>query len=217
MAVLVILAVLLLLAQIRVGVQVRYREEGPAVSLRLGRLHRQVFPRRKKAAQGEEGAGKPKKPKKKKKQGRKGGETEEEPQTPPSLPQRIGGALEYVQALLPVVLDMAGRFRRKLQMDTLVMELTVGGPDPAEAAMAYGRSQAVLGALWGPITEVFAVKDGHAWSRVAPDGPGMRLYLEAELSLKIGQIVCIGVFCGLRAIRAFLQVRRRRRTARKAG
>ncbi len=200
-----------LAGHIRIGVRVLYNREGPAVFARLGPATVRVFPRPKK----QPGAGEAKKPKPKKKKKPAKKPKEEEPKAPTPLPERIGGALEYAGALLPPVLDMGRRFAGKLQVDTLVMELTAGAADPADAAMRYGQAQAALGALWYPLTEAFQVKDGHAWVRADFDAPGMTLYVEAALSVRIGQILWIGLSGGLRAARAFFQVRGNRKRTKK--
>lgn len=187
-----------LLGQIRVGVRVRYDRDGPAVFARLGAVRLKVFPLPKKE----------RKPKKKK------AEKEKKPKKekpPVPLPEKIGGALSYTKALLPVVLELAEKFLRGIRIDTLYLELTAGSPDPADAVMLYGQAQAALGALWYPLTQALDVKDGHAWAKVDFDAPGMLLYAEAALSLKLGRIVSIALYCGIKALAAFLKVRQARK------
>ncbi len=217
-----ILLVLVLVLQLRVGVQVVYNWEGPSVRVRLGPgraawLHIRLYPRKRAGTAGGEAAGKSAAGKKKKREKKPGKGGKGQGAAPPvPLSRRIGGALGYAMALLPILLDLGRRFAGKLQIDTLTMELTAGGPDPAQAAMLYGRAQAALGALWFPLTEAFQVKDGHAWARIDFDAPGMLLYVEAALSLKMGQILLIGLYAGGRALRTLLAVRRSRKQARKA-
>ena len=137
---------------------------------------------------------KPKKPKK--------------PKPEQSLSEKVGGALEYAQALLPVVLEAAGQFKRKLQADKLVLELTAGGTDPADAAMLYGRASAALGAFWYPLTQALNVKDGRAHVTVDFDAAAMTLYAFLSLSLKLWQILWLVVYFGCKALLAYLKVRR---------
>ena len=199
-----ILLVCLLIGQIRVGVRVLYDENGPAVFAWLGALRLKVFPLPKKEK-------KPKKKKTKKNKKETEGKKPRKEKPPVPLPERVGGALAYARALLPVVLELAGKFLGGIRIDTLYLELTAGSPDPADAVMLYGQAQAALGALWYPLTGALDVKDGHAWAKVDFDAPGMRLYAEAALSLKIGRIVAIAVYCGVKALAAFLRVRRARK------
>ena len=185
------LIVLFLLGQVRVGCQAEYSAAGPVVKIRLGALKIQVFPMKSK----EKKAAKPKK------------KAEEKPPVP--LGEKMGGALSYARELLPIVLDMAGQFAKKLQMDTLRLVLTAGGSDPADAAMLYGNASAALGAFWHPLTQAFHVKDGTAKVDLDFDRRETALYVFASLSLKIGQSVKIGVYFGLKALVAFLSVRKK--------
>ena len=191
----IILLLLFLVGQVRVGCQAEYSCDGPVVKVRFGGLKIQVFPAKPK----EKKAAKPKKKKKK---------TKEKPQVP--LGEKVGGALSYARALLPIVLDMAGQFTQKLQVDTLRLVLTAGGPDPADAAMLYGNASAALGAFWHPLTQAFHVKDGSARVDLDFDSSTMRLYGEASLSLKLGQVLWLALYFGGKVLRTFLSVRSRR-------
>lgn len=217
-----ILLVLFLAGQLRVGVRAEYNARGFLAWLRLGPLNIQVFPP---AKRGE------KKPKRKKEKPKKpAGEPSGRPaETKPGKPagekpkkpaeekpgesalEKVGGALDYAMALLPIALDAGARFGRKLQIDVLRLELTAGAEDPADAAIRYGQAVAALGAFWTPLTHAFRVKDGEARALVDFGSGGMTLYGAAALSLKVGQIVRLGLWAGGRALWALLGVRRERR------
>lgn len=188
-----VLLALVLIGQVRVGVRTEYNAEGLFLWLRLGALQLRVLPARKKEK-------KPKKsrPPKQKKQDKPKADR-------PKM--TAGGALDYARALLPIVLEAAGQFYHKLQMDVLRLELRVGAQDPADAAMLYGQASAALGALWYPLTQAFHVKDGSAKVEPDFDGGGMTLRAQAALSLKLGQIVWLGIYFGLKSLKVFLSVK----------
>ena len=195
----VLVLILLLLGQVRVGGRAEFSAEGFFLWIRLGRFKLKILP----AGPKEEKIGKPKKPKK------------EKPPTP--LPEKIGGALEYAQALLPVALEAAKGMWRGLRVDVLELELTAGGSDPADAAMLYGQANAALGALWHPLTRAFHVKDGTARVKLDFDAPGTTVYGQAALSVKIGTLVWIGLGAGWKALFGALAARKRlKRKRRKA-
>lgn len=196
-AFLIVLAVLVLMGQIRVGALAEYSTDGFLAWVRLGKLHIKVFPMKKKDKPAQKQTEKPQKKK-----------TEKTKEEPP-LSEKAGGALDYVRTLLPVALDAVGSMYSKIQMDTLELEMTVGAADPADAAMRYGQASAALGALWEPLTRAFHVKDGHARVRVDFDAEGMTVYGRASLSIKIGQILWLGLYYGCKALQGFLTVRRR--------
>lgn len=204
----VLVLILLLLGQVRVGGRAEFSAEGFFLWIRLGRFKLKILP----AGPKEEKIGKPKKPKKEKEPKKP---KKEKPPTP--LPEKIGGALEYAQALLPVALEAAKGMWRGLRVDVLELELTAGGSDPADAAMLYGQANAALGALWHPLTRAFHVKDGTARVKLDFDAPGTTLYGQAALSVKIGTLVWIGLGAGWKALFGALAARKRlKRKRRKA-
>lgn len=204
----VLVLILLLLGQVRVGGRAEFNEKGFFLWIRLGRFKLKILP----AGPKEEKIGKPKKPKKGKEPKKP---KKEKPPTP--LPEKIGGALEYAQALLPVVLEAAKGMWRGLRVDVLELELTAGGSDPADTAMLYGQANAALGALWHPLTKAFHVKDGTARVKLDFDAPGTTLYGQAALSIKIGTLVWIGLGAGWKALFGALAARKRlKRKRRKA-
>ena len=199
----VVLLCFFLLGQIRVGVRALYQDAGPTVWLRLGAIRKQVFPAPPKKEQPKP---KPDKPKK------------EKPEQPAkSLQEKIGGAVDYARELLPLVLEAASYFKRKLQVDTLRLVLTAGSSDPADTAMLYGQSMAVLGAFWYPLTEAFHVKDGTAKVDLDFNAGSMTVFADVTMSLKLGQILWLVLCFGLKGPRSFVSVRsKQKKHVRKA-
>lgn len=201
-----IVLVLFLIGQVRVGGRAEFNKEGFFLWVRLGRFHIKILP----MAPKEEKPPKPQKPKRKKepKKPRK-----EKP--PATLPEKLGGALEYAQALLPVGLEAAKGLWHGLRVDTLELELTAGGSDPADAAMLCGQANAALGALWRPLTKAFHVKDGAARVKLDFDAPGTTVYGQASLSIKVGTAVWIGLRAGVKALSGVLAARKRLKLKRR--
>lgn len=196
-----VVLVLLLIGQVRAGGRAEFNAQGFFLWIRVGRFRIQILPMKPKPKKKPSPPKKPKKPKK------------EKPPTP--LPEKVGGALEYAQALLPVGLEAAKGMWRGLRVDDLELELTAGSPDPADAAMLYGRANAALGALWTPLTRAFHVKDGRARVRLDFDAPGVTVYGTAALSIKIGTAVWIGLRAGVKALMGILAARRRLKIKRR--
>ena len=144
---LAVLAALALLGRTRLGFRGTYTRQEVGVWFRLGAFQWRLYPWKKEK--------KPEKPKEVKK------ELEppkpEEPK-PPILSQ--SGVFRLVRRLLPVALEGADAFRRRLQVDVLQLEIVAGGPDPATAAERYGQINALLGAVWQPAVQVLHIRDG---------------------------------------------------------
>lgn len=195
-----VLIVLFLIGQIRVGCKAAYDQNGVQVWVRLAAFHIQILPLKKTNAE--------RKPKKEKNpKAKKAGK----PKEPVPMKEKIGGALGYLQALLPVILDAVKYFTKKLQIDVLHLRLIAGSSDPADAASVYGKANAVLGALWYPLTNAFDVKDGYAKVNLDFDAQQMTVCATAALSLKIGQILWFALYFGFRALTGFLRERKRQK------
>ncbi len=203
----VVILVLLLIGQVRVGGRAEFNADGFFLWIRLGKFNIKILPvkpREEKEPQ------KPKKPKEKKEPKKSG---KEKPPTP--LSEKIGGAMEYAQALLLVGLEAAKGMWRGLRVDVLELELTAGGSDPADAAMLYGQANAALGALWFPLTKAFHVKDGTARVKLDFDAPGTTVYGTAALSIKIGTAVWVGLRAGVKALFGALAAKKRLKLKRR--
>ena len=177
-----ILAALFLLGGLRVGLRGEYTPETAGAWLRIGPAELRVFPR--------PAEKKTDRPKKVRRDGPAG-------EKQPLLSRR--GLLELGRRLFPLLLEAAGQFRRKLQIDELRLRLVAGAPDPADAALRYGQANALLGGIWQPVTRAFHVKDGRARVEVDFDRTEPALYGRVSLSLTVGQLAVLGLGFGLRA------------------
>ena len=220
-----VLLLFLLLGQVRVGGQAEFSDQGLLVWARLGRFRRPVVPwnhqKRPKTATPPKKAKPPNKPQssppKKNGQDQPPPRGEDKTKSLSPLVRRAGGALEYAQALLPVVLDAAGGVWRGLRVDRLELELTAGASDPGDAALVYGQANAALGALWLPLTRALRVKDGSARVRMDFDADRLTVYGRAAVSIRIGCLTRIALVNGIQGLKRALAVRKRRkRKQRKA-
>ena len=207
-----VVLVLFLIGQVRVGGRAVFNADGFFLWIRLGRFQLKLLPMTPKAEKPPKPQ-KPKKPKKPKKKKEPRKSKKEKPPVP--LPEKLGGALEYAQALLPVALEAAKGMWRGLRVDVLELELTAGGADPADAAMLYGQANAALGALWHPLTKAFHVKEGAARVKLDFDAPGTTVYGQAELSIRIGTVVWIGLRTGWKALFGALAAKKRLKLKRR--
>lgn len=204
-----VLLVLFLIGQVRVGIRAVYDTDGLTLWARLGWIKLTVFPRPEKE----------KKPKQDKSKEKPIPEKETAPQEKKEVPlsEKVGGALEYAKALLPIVLEAATQFKRKLCVDTLHLMLTVGGEDPADVAMLYGQANMIIGSFWYPLTEAVHVKDGNAKIQMDFNAAGTTIAAEAALSLKIIQILWLGIHFGGKAIWTFLRVQKEQKKLKQIG
>ena len=189
----VILA-LFLLGLIRLGGGVKYSQDGLYIRLRVGKLSFLVYPRKKKE--------RPPKPPKEKPREEK--PKEEKPKS------EKGGSLELVKGILPLVCQAAGELKRKIRIDTLWLELTVAADNAASAAMGYGYANMALGMLWPLLEQNFEIKDPRISTQVNFQTDAPTIYINAALSLRLGQLVSFSLRFGWKFLRLYLRTRPRK-------
>lgn len=205
---LLLLAVLVLLVCcLRLGAAAGYDETGGWVKLRLGPKWVTLYPRVQdpaKAAQAEE-----KKRRKAEKKARKQGD---KPPKEPAKPT-LGGALDLALELLPAIREAAGKFRRALEIDDLTLELTWGEPDPADAAIHYGRAWGVVEALLAFVEANFVLKHRQVALYLDYQLEKPRLYVRAALSLTAAQLLGIALPLGWAALKTLWNQRKQKKAA----
>ena len=183
-----VLVLLFLVSLVRVGGVLEYSAQGLLVRIRLGRLRLTVFPMRKRAR-------KPRPPQEKNPQ----------PEGQREKPPKKGGTLSRVKEFLPLAAETAGRFKRKVRIDQLELELTAAASNPAAAAMAFGGANAALCMMLPLLENHFNVRQRSIRTAVDFEGSRPVIYLKAAFSLTIGQGVVLAVRLGFQALRILSQ------------
>lgn len=173
---------LVLLAQVRVGGIAEFSRDGIQVMARLGVFKLTLYPWRHK-----------KKSSKEKKADKKKKEEEQEPPAPPQEgpSAKQGGRLDILKRFLPLISDAAGRFKRKIRVDKLYLDVLAAAADPAAAAMAFGGVNAAIGMIWPLLENNFNIKDRRIRTAVDFQAKRPTVWLYASFSLTIGQAVSL--------------------------
>lgn len=187
--VLALLALLTLLNLLRVGVSAGYEAQAFSVSARVGPLTIPVWPR--------PPAEEPKKPKKEK--------PPKEPKAPQEQTKEKELDFDTVLALAKLALKAAGSFRRKLTVELFRLVFVAGSSDPYETAMQSAYVQAALGSLRPLAQRALHIQERDV--QVGADFTADKPRIEARLTLtiRIGQIVVIGVVFGVGYLKLMLQ------------
>lgn len=187
--VLALLALLTLLNLLRVGVSAGYEAQAFSVSARVGPLTIPVWPR--------PPAEEPKKPKKEK--------PPKEPKAPQEQTKEKELDFDTVLALAKLALKAAGSFRRKLTVELFRLVFVAGSSDPYDTAMQSAYVQAALGSLRPLAQRALHIQERDV--QVGADFTADKLRIEARLTLtiRIGQIVAIGVVFGVGYLKLMLQ------------
>lgn len=187
--VLALLALLTLLNLLRVGVSAGYEAQAFSVSARVGPLTIPVWPR--------PPAEEPKKPKKEK--------PPKEPKAPQEQTKEKELDFDTVLALAKLALKAAGSFRRKLTVELFRLVFVAGSSDPYDTAMQSAYVQAALGGL-RPLAERalnIQERDVQVGADFTADKP--RIEARLTLTIRVGQIVAIGVVFGVGYLKLMLQ------------
>ncbi|MGM9670359.1 MAG: DUF2953 domain-containing protein [Oscillospiraceae bacterium] len=187
--VLALLALLTLLNLLRVGVSAGYEAQAFSVSARVGPLTIPVWPR--------PPAEEPKKPKKEK--------PPKEPKAPQEQTKEKELDFDTILALAKLALKAAGSFRRKLTVELFRLVFVAGSSDPYDTAMQSAYVQAALGSL-RPLAERalhIQERDVQVGADFTADKP--RIEARLTLTIRIGQIVAIGVVFGVGYLKLMLQ------------
>lgn len=197
---LVALGILILLGSVPLGVFVRYDSGGPLVRIVAGVLRFTVIPLPKK---------KKKVPKEKKEPSP--AEEKKTPPKPAEEPEKKGGSLLDFYPLIQVGERFLNQFRRKLRVDDLVLKLTLGGDDPCDLALNYGRAWAALGNLVPVLERFFHIRRRNFEVQCDFTSEETLIEAQAKLTMPLRQLVELGIVYGYLFIKELLFLKKKRK------
>lgn len=184
-----LLAIIALLALLRVGVRFSFGDE-TRLALRVGFLNIQILP------------GKPKKPRKE-----KGEESKEKKESFKPTFAEIRSAVPVLWTALKKALR---RTRRAVRVAPMRLRVTLAGDDPAQVAQMYGWAESIMWTLTPRLEELVQMPD----PRIHLDVDYQRRQSHAEgeigLSLRIGEGVAILLTFGIPLLRWYMALRKNR-------
>lgn len=186
---LIALGVLLLLAVLPLGVRFLYDSDGPVLHILAGPLRFKVFPSHKE------------KPQKEKLKEKKKSTTTQKKGT-----SKKGGSLKDFIPLLRTALDFLGDFRRKLRVRRLDLNLVLGGGDPCDLAINYGKAWAALGNLWPRLEQIFVIKKRNAEIQCDFEASQTLVTACVEVTITLGRLLALIAVYGVRAIKEFIKL-----------
>ena len=189
----IIAAVFVLIGCIPVGVDARYHENALALRLKIGLFKLQILPakpKKKKAA-----------PKKEKSAPKNAAAKPAKPKKQFQMPKLT---LQDILALVDLACDTLGNLRRKLRVEVLVLHVTLGGSDPAKAAILYGRAWALIGMLNPKLEQLFVIKKRDIQPVLDYNEKEMKVDAHLALTITIGRAVSLAARAGVRFLKLWL-------------
>ena len=190
---LIALAVITAIAILPLGVRICYDSDGPAGWLLIGPVRVQVFPLPKKE----------KKPKPKKEQVKKATTTSQKPQAK----EKKGGSVTQFLPLVQLALDFLTDFRRKLRINCLELNWVLGGGDPCDLAVNYGKTCAAMGNIWPRLEELFVIKKRDVKIQCDFEASETLITARIDLTITVGRLLSVSVWHGFKIIREFIRIK----------
>lgn len=204
------LGVLFLLAVLPLGVSIRYNEAGPLAKVVVGPVKITVFPL----------------PKKEKKKDKPGKEKEEKMQEEENLPkppqppkvkkpkeekQEKGGSLTDFIPLVKLVLNLLGDFRRKLRLNLLEVKLILGGGDPCDLAVNYGKTWAAVGNFMPHLERLFVIKKRDVEVECDFTASETKVIAHVDVTITLGRLIGLVAVYGVRGLKELLNFKQKRK------
>ena len=192
----IIVLVFVLIGCIPVGVDASYHENALALRLKIGFFTMQVLPAKPKKKKAEA--------KKKKPAAKKPDAKQAKPAKPKKQFQMPKLTLQDILALVDLACDTLGNLRRKLRVEVLVLHVTLGGSDPAKAAILYGRAWALIGMLNPKLEQLFVIKKRDIQPVLDYNEKEMKVDAHLALTITIGRAVSLAARAGVRFLKLWL-------------
>lgn len=189
----ILLAIFLVVQLSRVGVRLAFGEEC-RVMLRLGPIRMQVVPKKETAK---------KKPKKDKATKKKKEKSKKE--MPKITARAVLDSLPELWQILKKGLRMTFQRVRVAPMD---ISAVIGGDDPADTALLYGRLSAAMYTAMPMLQELVHMPDPHIHLEPELQGGETRISGEVGVSFLIWDLTVIGFACGVPLIHWLLRLRK---------
>lgn len=185
--------VLLLLAILPLGVGFSYDTHGPMVAVLAGPLRFSLIAPKKKIVE------QPKQPRKEKATPAKATK---------NPPEQKGGSIQDFMPLIRTGLDFLGDFRRKLRVRRFELNLVLGGGDPCDLAINYGRAWAALGNLWPKLEQIFVIKKRDVEIQCDFEASQTLITARIEVTITLGRLLSLVAVYGIRALKEFMKLQK---------
>lgn len=195
---LIALGVLLGLAILPLGVQLRYDADGFLARIIVGFIKITIFPQNKKE----------KPPKKERKSTKKPGDNPSQKPPKPEKTGTKGGSLRRFLPLAEPVLEFLSEFRRKLRVRRLELKLIMAGDDPCKLALGYGAAWAATGNLIPLLERAFLIKKRNIEIQCDFTADETKIIGNLELTITLGRLLVMAARYGLRGLRVFTKIKK---------
>lgn len=202
---LITLAILVILAWLPLGATVRYNDQGLLLKIIAGPARIQLLPKQAKSEKKE-------KPKKEKKPAKRGAAPQKKDR--PEDAEK-GGPITDFLPLVKTALDLLNAFRKKLRINHLYLKLIMAADDPCDLAVNYGRANAAMGNLLPRLERCFVIKKRDIQIECDFEAGESVILARADLTITLGRLLGILVWYGVKALKQYLSIQKKRKGGNK--
>ena len=112
---------------------------------------------------------------------------------------------------MKVGLDFLGEFRRKLRLDKLELKLILGGGDPDDLAVNYGKAWAAVGNLMPQLERIFVIRKRNIEVECDFMAEQTLVIARVQVTITVGRLLATLVRYGIRAMREYLKITNKRK------
>ena len=202
---LITLAILVILAWLPLGATVRYNDRGLLLKIIAGPARIQLLPKQAKSEKKE-------KPKKEKKPAKRSAAPQKK-DTPEDAEK--GGPITDFLPLVKTALDLLNAFRKKLRINHLYLKFIMAADDPCDLAVNYGRANAAMGNLLPRLERCFVIKKRDIQIECDFEAGESVILARADLTITLGRLLGILVWYGVKALKQYLSIQKKRKGGNK--
>lgn len=182
---LIALGALIGIAILPIGISAVYNADGAKVQALVGPVRFPLYPRKKKT---------------------KGNKKQNTAKETSSKKQNNGGSAKNFAPLLQRILDFLREAKGKFRVKHLQMHLTLGGSDPCDLAVNYGRAWAAVGNLIPVLEQHFIIKKREIDVRCDFTVEETRVFASLDLTITVARLLRLGVSHGIPVLREYLNI-----------
>ena len=203
---LITFGIVFLLTILPLGIRICYDAHGLLVNAILGPAKLTLYPMKKKEkTDPEEASGNIRQEEKMPKP-----PTPPKPEEPKDVVETRGGSIAEFRPFVKLALEFLGDFRRKLRIHNLYLRLILGGGDPYELAVNYGRAWAAMGNLLPQMDRLFLIKKRDVEVECDFTAPETKVIVQADITITLGRLLALAVVYGIRAVKEYLTMKNRK-------
>ncbi len=91
------------------------------------------------------------------------------------------------------------------------LKLIMAGDDPCDLAVNYGKAWAAVGNILPRLEAIFVIKKRNVEVECDFTASETTIYVLADITMTLGRLLGIAVKYGIRALRAYLRLRKKRK------